>query len=94
VRGGITGQGSAIRANVVTRGRLACEGSACPLPCGVRELDIVFLFRLSPKAALNPNRLMVTLRESRLGGISSTFIAPLIPTKTAVKRASKTGAYF
>jgi hypothetical protein len=43
-----------MQANVVTRGRLACEGSACPLPCGGHELDIALLFRLSPKAALNP----------------------------------------
>jgi hypothetical protein len=42
-----------MQANVVTRGRLACEGSACPLPCGGHELDIALLFRLSPKAALN-----------------------------------------
>jgi hypothetical protein len=54
VRGGITGQGSTIWANRVTRGRLSGEGSACPRPCGVRELDIFYLFRLSPKAALNP----------------------------------------
>jgi hypothetical protein len=36
------------------RGKLACEGSTCPLPCGVRELGIIFLFRLSPKWDVNP----------------------------------------
>jgi hypothetical protein len=54
VRGGRTGQGRALQANVGMRGRLACEGSPCPLPCGVRELGIISLFRLSPKWGVNP----------------------------------------
>src|SRR5713101_7163943 len=74
VRGGIIGQGSAIRASVVMRGRLSCEGSTCPLPCGVRELGIIFLFRLSPKWGVNPDN-----SESDSPGTAAEEGAPPCP---------------
>ena len=37
-----------------TRGRLSREGRAYPSRRGVHEFHTVFLFRLSPKVALNP----------------------------------------